>query len=171
MLHALPAALEPVPQDLLPFIAGDHSTWLRTDSPDTGSAADWYGKHGLDTGYLQSAPHIRWWRSVGGVSGADLMTVTWTHAEDVDDGRGTLPTTDFVAAVSNLHRDLFAAMDVRVTTLEATGPPPSVEIDLSHLRHEHQDRATWLRRALDRACDTDWTAVRGARALAPVLAP
>ncbi|WP_164253732.1 hypothetical protein [Streptomyces sp. S4.7] len=42
-------------------------------------------------GYSQSAPRIPWWRTVGGESGDDLMAVTWTYAEDVDDGRVTLP--------------------------------------------------------------------------------
>ncbi|MFC8078740.1 DUF5984 family protein [Streptomyces sp. NPDC057307] len=171
LLDALPAALEPVPRDLLPFIAGGHSTWLATDSPDTEAAAGWYGQHSLDMGYLRSAPHIRWWRTVS-QAGGDLMTVTWTHAQDVDDGRVTLPTTHFVAAVTNLHHDLLAAMEARVTTLEATGPPPGVAIDLPHLRHEQQDRATWLRRALERACETDWAAVRaGVRLLVPVPPP
>lgn len=171
VLDALPEVLEPVPDDLVPFLAGDPSTWLPTDSPETEAAADWHGQHSLDMGYLQSAPHIRWWRTVS-ESGGDLMTVTWTHAQDVDDGRVTLPTTDFVAAVTGLHRDLFAAMEARVTTLEATGPPPGVEIDLPHLRHEQQDRATWLRRALERTRETDWAAVRaGVRLLVPVPPP
>ncbi|MET9555618.1 DUF5984 family protein [Streptomyces sp. NPDC006645] len=171
LLDALPLALEPVPRDLVPFIAGDHSTWLPADSPDTEAAAGWYGQHSLDMGYLGAAPHIRWWRTVGG-SGDDLMTVAWTHAEDVDDGRVTLPTTDFIAAVTTLHRKLFAAMEERVTALEATGPPSGVHIDLPHLRHEQQDRATWLSRALERTCDTDWTAVRGgARLLVPLPPP
>ncbi|MET4927386.1 DUF5984 family protein [Streptomyces sp. PSRA5] len=178
VLDALPAALEPVPADLVPFVAGDLMAWLPSDRPDTEAAADWYGQHSLDMGYSQSAPHIRWWRTAG-ESGDDLMTVTWAYDRDEDHeftapaaGRVTLLTTDFIAAVTSLHRDLFAAMEARVTALEATGPPPGVEIDLRHLRHEQQDRATWLRRALDRECDTDWAAVRaGARVLVPLPPP
>ncbi|WP_405608830.1 DUF5984 family protein [Streptomyces sp. NBC_01508] len=73
VLVALPEALEPVPNDLLPFVADDHSAWLPVDNPETEAeteaAVGWYGQHSLDMGYLRSAPHIRWWRTVGGVSG------------------------------------------------------------------------------------------------------
>lgn len=172
VLDALPEALEPVPADLVPFMAGDHATWLPADHPDAEAAAVRYGQHVLDTGYLRTTPHIRWWRTTA-ESGDDLMTVTWTHDHDHGAaGRVTLPTPDFIAAVTTLHRDLLAAMEERVTVLEATGPPLGVHIDLPHLRHEQRDRATWLQRALERTCDTDWAAVRaGARLLAPVPPP
>ncbi|WP_329074541.1 DUF5984 family protein [Streptomyces niveus] len=179
VLDVLPQALEPVPADLVPFVAGDHTQWLPADRPDTEAAAAWYGQHALDTGYLRTAPHIRWWRTTA-ASGDDLMTVTWTPDPDSDSdtdhdgaaGRVTLPTPDFVAAVTALHHDLLAAMEERVTALEATGPPPGVHIDLPHLRHEQRDRAAWLGRALERACDTDWAAVRaGARLLVPPPPP
>ncbi|MFE4491823.1 DUF5984 family protein [Streptomyces niveus] len=171
VLDTLPQALEPVPADLVAFMAGDHAQWLPADRPDTEAAATWYGQHALDTGYLRSAPHIRWWRTTA-EAGDDLVTVTWTEAQDVDDGRVTLPTSDFVAAVTAFHHDLLAAMEERVTALEATGPPPGVHINLPHLRHEQRDRATWLGRALERPCETDWAAVRaGARLLVPPPPP
>ncbi|MEV4995650.1 DUF5984 family protein [Streptomyces niveus] len=171
VLDVLPEALEPVPADLVAFMAGDHTRWLPADSPDTEAAVTWYGQHALDTGYLRTAPHIRWWRTTA-EAGDDLMTVTWTHDPDGTAGRVTLPTPDFVAAVTALHHDLLGAMEERVTALEATGPPPGVHIDLPHLRHEQRDRASWLGRALERACDTDWAAVRaGARLLVPPPPP
>ncbi|MGW6509744.1 DUF5984 family protein [Streptomyces niveus] len=44
--------------------------------------------------------------------------------------------------------------------------------DLPHLRHEQRDRASWLGRALERACDTDWAAVRaGVSLLVPPPPP
>ncbi|MFC9608345.1 DUF5984 family protein [Streptomyces niveus] len=172
VLDALPEALEPVPEDLLPFVAGDHRGWRPNVSPKTGAAANWYGQHGLDTGYLRSAPHIRWWRTVEKESGDDLMTVTWTDAQDEEHVRVAVPTSAFIDAVTAFDRDLFAAMEDRVTTLETTRPPSGVAIDLPRLRHEQRDRAKWLSRAPDRTCDTDWVAVRaGARALAPVPPP
>lgn len=172
VLDALPDALEPVPQDLVAFVAGDHSAWRPGVSPETEAAATWYGQHSLDMGYLRSTPHIRWWRTVGKESGADLTTVTWTDAQDEDHGRVTVPTSAFIDAVTAFDRDLLAAMEDRVTTLETTGPPPGVAIDLPHLRREQQDRATWLSRALGRTCDTDWAAVRaGARLLLSVSPP
>ncbi|MFD3518885.1 DUF5984 family protein [Streptomyces sp. NPDC058653] len=176
VLDALPEALEPVPSELVAFVAGDSTAWLSADSPDADAAATWYGQHGLDTGYLRLAPGIRWWRTVG--DGGDRMTVAWTYDPDEAHeftapatGRVTVPTSDFLAAVTTLDRDLFAAMEERVTALEADGPPPGVEIDLTHLRHEQRDRATWLRRALERPCDTDWAAVRAGARLLPAVPP
>ncbi|WP_405608827.1 DUF5984 family protein [Streptomyces sp. NBC_01508] len=100
------------------------------------------------------------------------MTVTWTGAQDDCHGRVTVPMSAFTDAVTAFDHDLFAAMEERVTALEATGPPPGVGIDLHHLRHEQRDRATWLRRALDPEYDTGWAAVRaGVRLLAPVPPP
>ncbi|WP_424643315.1 DUF5984 family protein [Embleya sp. AB8] len=152
LVDALPRLLEPVPPDLFELAAGG----------GTGSAeaTSWAEGHTLDMGHLRDAPDLRFRRTV--TADADTMTITWTHSTDEDSiaftapptGRVTIPTEDFVAAVTAFDRDLFTAMESRVTTLEASGPPEGITLDLPALRHEQQDRQTWLPRALARSTET-----------------
>ncbi len=144
---------------------------LDLDQPAAEEAADWHRRHALTMGHLRNPPYLRCWRTLA--DGEDVVTVAWEYEPDADvefaapaQGRVTMPTGSFVAAVTELDRALLAAMEQRVTELETAGPPPGVHIDLRHLRHEQQSRATDLPRAWERTCDTDWEAVRaGARAL------
>ena len=125
-------------------------------------------------GHLTNAPHIRLWRTI--IDGDDSIAVDWKQQPDPDiefaapaTGRIVVPTSSFDAAVSELDGALLAAMEERVTALEATGPPPGVDLDLRQLRHEQRDRAAWLQRARARQVITDWAAVRvGARELLAV---
>ncbi|ADI10690.1 hypothetical protein SBI_07570 [Streptomyces bingchenggensis BCW-1] len=177
LLALLPAALEPVPEDLADFVACDSSDWCWEDTPEADSAAQWHGDRSLYTGYLRIAPDIRCWRTVAGEHDAmdDVMNVSWAHPSDPEGeiefagpatGRVTVPTSAFVAAVTELDRALLEAMERRIGELEAAGPPPGVELDLEQLRREHRDRAGWLERARRYAYATDWAAVRtGAAAL------
>ncbi|MEU0805560.1 DUF5984 family protein [Streptomyces sp. NPDC005970] len=173
LLALLPAALEPVPEDLAGFVARDSSDWHWEDTPQIDAAVGWHSDRDLNTGYLRVAPDIRCWRTVAGER--DVMHVSWAHRSDPEDeiefaapdtGRVTVPTSAFVAAVGELDRALLEAMEQRIGELEAAGPPPGVELDLEQLRREHRDRAGWLRRAREYEYATDWAAVRaGAAAL------
>jgi hypothetical protein len=174
LLRLLPAVLEPVPADLVPFIEADSTGWRERDEHEEDFTAEgWYGDRVLDLGYLRNSPVIRWWRTIG--DGGDTVTVDWWNRRDEQDlgvaftdpvrGRLALATEAFVAAVRDLDRDLMAAMHERIGKLEAGHVVlPDVELDLTALRAEHHDRATWLRRALDRPVVTDWTAVRAGAA-------
>ncbi|MCF2532202.1 DUF5984 family protein [Yinghuangia soli] len=112
--------------------------------------------HTLDLGYLRVAPRLRLRRTR--TTAADTVTLAWENPPDDPDvrftappaGRTTIPTADFLAAVADLHDNLFTAMDARIRTLETAGLPPGIHIDLAALRREHADRATWLERALAR---------------------
>ncbi|WP_377266879.1 DUF5984 family protein [Peterkaempfera sp. SMS 1(5)a] len=87
-------------------------------------------------------------------------------------GEVSAATDAFLAALTAFERDLIAAMDLGVAGLETQGPPPGVSLDLQQPHQEHQDRAAWLQRALDRAVATDWDAVReGVRRLWPAGQP
>ncbi len=173
MIALLSAAMEPVPDDLVGFVAGNPLQWSWEETPEAEAAAQWHGDRTLNMTYLRIAPYIRWWRTVAG--GNDSMTVTWEHAADPENeieyaapaaGRVTMPTAAFLAAVTALDHALLAAMEQRVGELEAAGAPTGVELDLEQLRRDQQDRATWLRRAQERERITDWDAVRaGARLL------
>ncbi|GII55826.1 hypothetical protein Pth03_42150 [Planotetraspora thailandica] len=169
----VPTVMQPVPPDLLRFMASDQRDWPPLDSDATVEVATWYGGHVLDLGYIRQPPHIRAWRTVAG--GHDTVTVTWRHDDDGDirftaapSGSVTVPAASFLAAVRRLDRELMAAMDRRVKALERTGPPDGVELDVPGLRAEHADRTTWLDRHLRREPVTDWAAVRaGAREILP----
>lgn len=169
LVELMPRVLEPVPPDLLDFVAGAIPDAARPEAPEAEAARYWHAGHALDMGHLRAAPDIRFRRTLSGA--ADTMTVTWAHAADPDDddpiaftapptGRVTLPTESFIAAVTTFDRELFAAMEQRVAGFEASGPPAGVDVDLRALRREQLDRATWLGRAMSRPADTDWFAVR-----------
>jgi hypothetical protein len=180
-----PVVLEPVPVDLRPFIASDPAQWacdplaFIADGTKDGSddvdpnppdhpvvtAAIWHGEHHLDLGYLRNAPRLRFWRTVRGDH--DEITVDWRHEDDGEIGftadpaaRFSVPTAEYLGAVHALDRELMTAMRQRVEELERRGGLPGMDLDLGQLRREHEDRACWLARNLDRSPKTDWTAVR-----------
>ncbi|GAA1185598.1 hypothetical protein F4556_000093 [Kitasatospora gansuensis] len=106
------------------------------------------------------------------------MTLTWEHQADPEGviefagpqaGRVTMPTSEFLAAVTEFDRALLAAMDERINELERFAPVPGVQLDVAELRREHRDRATWLQRARNHEPGTDWDAVR--TGLRTLLAP
>lgn len=186
-----PDVLEPVPDDLQPFVSSDPRHWVcdplefmpegdKDGTGDVGSdapedpvvtAANWHGEHYLDFGYLRNAPDLRFWRTVCG--DRDEVTVDWRHEDDGEIAftagpavRFSVPTVSYLEAVHALDRDLMAAMRQRVEELERGGGPPGVNLDLALVRREHEDRTRWLARNLERSPDTNWDVVRqGARRL------
>ncbi|MER7666589.1 DUF5984 family protein [Streptomyces sp. NPDC096193] len=177
LLEMLPEIMEPVPEDLADFVAEELLDWpSREDAPQIEAAGLWHVSHSMYTGPLQNAPHIRWWRTI--IDGDDVVTVAWRHQPEPDiefagplTGLTAVPTSSFVAAVTEFDLALLAAMDQRISMLEATGPPPGVDLDLRHLRREHEERSTRLQRAWTRECSTDWGIVRaGARKLSAATA-
>ncbi|MYS81117.1 DUF5984 family protein [Embleya scabrispora] len=174
VVDLMPRVLEPVPPDLLDFVAGGQPDATRPAAPEVEAARSWHAGHALHMGHLSASPDIRFRRTLSG--GADTMTVTWAHPADPDDddpivftapptGRVTLSTEAFVAAVTAFDRELLAAMEERVAGFEAVGPPAGIDLDLRLLRHEQHDRATWLDRAMARGAETDWPAVRAGAAV------
>lgn len=186
-----PDVLEPVPDDLQPFIASHPAQWTcdplevmagpdeehtddeNADAPDhpVVIAAIWHGEHYLDFGYLRNPPKLRFWRTTRG--DRDKITIDWRHEDDGEIGftadptvRLGVPTTAYLDAVHTLNRELMDTMGKRVEELEHRGGLPGVDLDLVHLRREHEDRRHWLAKNLDRSPKTDWNVVRqGARLL------
>lgn len=158
-----PSALEAVPADLEDF-AGLHSdTWARNplelvvaDAPDDHPALvamSWYCDRWLPVHYLQNGPDLRFWRN-----SRDQVIA------DQGDVRVVMPAEEYLSAVRTLDRELFAAMDERVAEVERRGGLPGIDIDLSGLRREHEDRRQWLAKSFAREPVTDWAAIReGAR--------
>ncbi|WP_328392892.1 DUF5984 family protein [Nocardia sp. NBC_00416] len=180
MLDALPHILEPVPDDLVDFVAAGAAEWADTDDPeilnDTSidAACDACAQRCVDTGYLRFGPFLRWWRTV---DTADTVTVAWQFTPDPDgeiaftaplSGRASVATDEFIAAVTDFDNRLFESMQQRVDRLTATGAPAGIELDIPGLVREQAQRRTWLPRALARQVDTDWNAVRAG---IPTLAP
>jgi len=172
VLEMVPLLTEPVPADLVHFVAGELSDWASHEiSPQAEAASLWHSDHSLYMGPLQNAPHIRLWRKI--IDGDDAVTIDWRHrpGSDIDfaaplAGRIVVPTGSFDAAVSEFDRAFLAAMEERVAALEAAGQRSGVHLDYEQLRREQQDRTAWLHRARARQVSTDWAAVRaGAREL------
>ena len=171
-----PAVLEPVPADLLEFVASDPGSWAcdwlefvggPDEAPDhpVVAAALWHGEHFLDLGHLRNAPRLRFWRAVR--DDHDEVTVDWRHEDDGRIGftagaavRFSVPAADYLEAVQTLDRELITAMRHRVDELERRGGLPGADIDLAGLRREHEDRAGWLAQRLAQTPATDWDAVR-----------
>ncbi|MEU8376553.1 DUF5984 family protein [Micromonospora sp. NPDC048894] len=180
-----PEVLDPVPEDLQPFIASHPVQWVRDplefvaepgdertgngtpDAPDhpVVTAAIWHGTHHLDFGYLRHPPKLRFWRTTR--SDRDEVTIDWRHEDDGEFGftagptlRVSVPTAAYLEAVHALHHELMNIMGQRVDELERCGGLPQVDLDLAHLRREHEQRRHWLAMNLDRSPTTDWNAVR-----------
>ncbi|MFC3890432.1 DUF5984 family protein [Lentzea rhizosphaerae] len=75
-------------------------------------------------------------------------------------GRVSVSTESFLRAVEEFDRELIAAMDRRITEIEAGGLDADVQLDVEQLRQEHRLRSGSLAVALRHAPATDWTAVR-----------
>jgi hypothetical protein len=182
-----PDVLEPVPADLQPFITSQPTQWthdpwalgvdgdeeLDPTAPERPAvtAATWHGQRDLDFGYLRNPPRLRLWRTVRG--DRDAITVDWRHDDDGEIGftagsavRVSIPTADYRQAVHTLDRDLMAAMRQRIEELDRRGGPAGVTVDVAELRRDHDNRARWRTRNLNRTPTTDWDPVRqGARHL------
>jgi hypothetical protein len=178
-----PRVLEPVPDDLQPFIASHPTQWAHdplefVDEPERNrpdgldaadhpvvSAAMWHSEHYLDFGYMRNPPELRLWRTSQG--DRDEMTLDWRHEDDGEVGyttdpeaRLSVPTTAYLAAVHTLDGELMDSMRQRVEDLECRGGLLGTDLDLAQLRLEHDDRRHWLARNLNRRTTTDWNAVR-----------
>ncbi|WP_278262665.1 DUF5984 family protein [Nocardia sp. AG03] len=174
LLAVLPSALEPVPEDLAHFFAANSAHWVDTDDPRTDAATDAYGLRWTDTAHLRYGPSFRWWRTL---APEDTITVAWHHPLDPDgeiefsappSGRRTIPTTEFLAAVTDFDRRLLDAMRERIDQLTETGVAEGIELDIPALIEEQAQRRTWLPRALASQDLTDWPAVRtGVAILSP----
>jgi len=156
LLALLPAALEEVPDELVEFLASDGRGWNDVDSEAADAAMNCWAARDLYFGYLREALSLRCWRT------GDHLTLDWNAPANFAEPRvlrTTVPVADFVTAVEEFDAALMAAMQARITDVEAS-PPPGVALDLGDLRRDHADRTTWLARALSSTRTTDWDAVR-----------
>ncbi|MCC2313633.1 DUF5984 family protein [Cellulomonas xiejunii] len=187
VLALTPAVLEPVPADLVPFVASDRADWPacpqddEEETPAASALADdlrvtaalWHGEHRLDVGYLRGAPRLAFWRTVA--DGRDEITVDWRHDDDrFTVGRArrwTVPTSAYEAAVISLDHAVVSAMSRRVEEVAQRGGLPGVHLDVDGLRREHRERERLRTRHEKHARTTDWDDVRrgAAHLLSPVV--
>jgi len=73
---------------------------------------------------------------------------------------GPLDDQEFGSACLDVREQQEQAVFGRVLQRERRGGLPGVDLDLAGLRREHEDRAHWLAKNLDRTPKTDWHAVR-----------
>jgi len=178
LLAMLPAILEPVPEDVTPWIARGRYEALRDWEPETETG--WEARdlllsvisaRTLDVGYLSTVADIRLW------SDARSVHIAWDNRGRLIDGlpawsavRGstTLPRRMFESQVRSFHDRLMLEMAARVEQVCAGALPIDVQIDTDALRREHARRTTELEAATARPHQpTDWKAVRAAAACAP----
>jgi hypothetical protein len=168
LLEMLPYVLHPLDERVASLIA-DLDEWQRwrtraeawlnslpEDEEDEAwatylQATGWWGVRRMDTSYLETAPDLWMWR-IG-----DTVTVRWgSRGATMDDipvwacqqAELTLSAEDFEENVRTFNRMLFNDMKFRVKGAMKSWKRKDVELDTDQLAAEHQERATWLSRAL-----------------------
>ena len=178
-------ALEPIPPDLAPYIAGKGrkkthgrmSAWCdknseRTDDhywSDVDAGSTWIGMRELDTAYLQPSADIVMW------SDESMVHIEWDNRDKLIDGeiawtalfgKYSLTRADFVAECRGFHERLMDAMSERVNQVVAGAVSPAIHVDLDSLVREHEKRRHLSPLNFGALpSPTDWPAVRQAMSL------
>jgi hypothetical protein len=161
LLDLLPIVLTPVPPPVADRIGADPLGWARAmdestaehseDEHDIDAAAlECWRSRRLDTGHLQLAAQICFWR-VG-----DVMHIVWMSRPEGNDlwarvqGVTRMPVDTFLEEVRDFDARFIGAMRERVEQVLRAGGRPGVRIDLEHLEREQSDRSLWYQGALAR---------------------
>lgn len=176
-----PDALDAVPPDLVPFIAGSGrrrtqarlAAWCdeQGDRDDddywriVDSASTWLGRRRLETSHLSPGADILMW------SDGAILHVEWDHRDrliagacawSASCGSHALPRSDFLRECRSFHDRLMEAMSERIDQVMAGALTPDIQVDVASLVREHQERAE-RDLALDPTpATTDWQSVREA---------
>ena len=182
VIDIAPRALEPVPSDLVPFIAGagraktlgrmsawcdEHSEPL--DDPYwsvVDAASTWIGMRQLDTAYLKPSADILIW------SDESMVHIEWDNRQTAVDGscpwtalfgKYSLPRSTFIAECRSFHERLMHAMSARVDDVAAGALSPEIRIDIEGLVREQEQRSRLSPLTFGALpSPTDWAAVREA---------
>ncbi|HEY0533106.1 MAG TPA: DUF5984 family protein [Actinoplanes sp.] len=132
VLSFAPDVLRPVPADLVPFVESRPEAWAQSERDAAWTAEMWHSSRKLFVGYLAQPPMIRGWRVVS--DGRDEVTIAWYHEPgstdvwaDEPEGRVTVPTETFRAAVRDFDARWRAAMLDRTSELERNYPEIAAE--------------------------------------------
>lgn len=147
LLDLLPRVVHEVPQNIEHSLT-NRSPWQQGKSE--GAAGAFWTARALDCGYLVNPPNIWIWSSAGvtrirwSSNSPEIERPRWTAGE----GESEMPTAQFVEEVKGFDQRLMARMGDRVTAVLAGALGPAIEIDRDQLKREHENRATWLSKAL-----------------------
>ena len=178
----LPNILDPIPQDIVPYISGKSGrAWMDTQdkwiernlSVNAGDEA-WDVLHRarlltdgrfLDSEYLSPSASILMWSDVTDVhieweNGDKLINgeLAWSAVR----GQFRLPRAIFVEEVRAFHSRLFEQMASRIEQVAAGALNPDIHIDLPGLIAANEQRRDEAAQALERRPQAFWDEIRSA---------
>jgi hypothetical protein len=180
----LPAALEPIPADVLTYSPFVEKVWdyaSSDDSPDildpfhdlVEAGTNWWSMRELSRGHLVASPFIRFWRV------ADAINIGWDNRECLVDGVPVwtaaggvveFPFENFLLEVKSFRDRLQTSMRERIDEIQNAGGLTDIKIDIDRLVAEQEERFPISDLRLERPMVTDWDAVRNAiKELRPIL--
>lgn len=152
--------LEPVPPDLIQFIAAQGrkktlermSAWREAMPSRAGdhdqslieAGMTWIGMRELDTAYLTPSADIIMW------SDESMVHIEWDNRDKCFDGQPawtalsgkySLSRSDFVNECKSFHERLMDSMSERIEQVIAGGLSPAIQVDLEGLVSEHESRS------------------------------
>jgi hypothetical protein len=174
--------LDPVPVDLVRFIAGDGrraaleqvSQWMTDnddrDDDDYWAVADlsmtWIGQRELDSSHLSPSASIAMW------SDEARVHIEWANQAKLIDGccawsaeagSWSLGRQEFTQEFRSFHERLMAAMAERVERVVEGALAPEIEVDIAGLVREHEVRSNLSSTVLGPPpVATNWDSVRRA---------
>lgn len=174
----LPAALEPVPNDVAIFATTKQwlarlRSWVEDDSSDKvgldrwelyEAAMSWFWEREIDTAHLSYGPRISIWRM------GDEVHFRWCTDENRDrgvtvftvpDGEYSMDALSFEAAAYDFGHRLLGEMRNRVEGIRVAGWKRSdCTVDLDVLVADQENRERLFRQGKPRAHQTNWDEVR-----------
>lgn len=184
ILDILPDVLSPVPAAAANKLAASslqiwratYGLWMDKQPFERSYALDeavteWIRERHLFSSHLKASPRIWLWND------GTHIHIEWDNrnlqidgvlAWSAQMGSWALTVETFLEEVRAFDSALFLAMQHRVEQIIAGWGRPGVYIDTDHLIWEQADRATWLKKSLDRAQQKpspDWSAILNAIAV------
>jgi len=180
LLDMLPSILEPVPEDLAPWLQRAERDALYAWEPQAEEAWDtrdlalsWISGRTLDLRYLSAAADIRLWSYLTSVY------IAWDNrgflngeapAWSAQAGSIALQRSMFEAQLRSFHARLMQELAERVEAVVGGALDSAIAIDLHQLAREQEQRGGALEAALARSSpSTNWTQVRKAMSTAQAL--
>ena len=174
----LPAALEPVPEDIA-MLATPRSwleqldSWINEECSEAEgrqrwelyeAAMSWWWQRELDTAYLRHGPRISIWRTNDGVH------FRWITPENEDrgipvfvvpNGDFSMSLRTFQSAACGFCDDVLSAMRSRIEDIQSRGwNRADCTVDLNGLVAEQRNREEKFRQVTIQVSETNWPEVR-----------
>ena len=170
LIDVIPGAIDEIPDALATRVA-DVDRWnewvaraweLENADEQLETALPWWSDRRVDTSHLRGAPHLFLWRQ------GQEVHVRWRSRPQPGEprwssprGNATLALAAFIDELVRFDQAFIEAITKRVESIARGWSRPEIAIDVDELRREHEDRATWLARALrlKRPTTYSWDAV------------